>query len=361
MRRVVNNSAIQVPMVSVLLPVYNAEKYICDSIDSILSQTYRNFELIVVDDGSTDNTKEVVTKKFDDDRIRYLALPDNVGIVDALNIALAKSEGKYLARMDADDISHPERFSRQIKFLEANLEYVACGSSITIVGDKVSPYKVVYPKTHEEVMSALYLFHRSISHPGVMMRSDTINKHHIRYSRKYPHAEDYMLWKELAVYGKLHNLAESLLFYSYHDEQVSSVHYEAQMASSRDIVSEFLSEFLDNESLKLQNQSYINFLVHEKHNENYVLPAVEAKTAMQDLLRYTKKCTDIDTKYAKKIILYKYCLTSFHYRYSLFIKVRRCFYCFCASPILMIKTLMENYRHFFKKKKDKVKKMQEAL
>ena len=344
------------PIISVLLPAYNAESHICRAVDSILSQTYRDFELIIIDDGSTDKTSEFITTQYKDPRIKHITLAENVGVVGALNQAIAMATGQYIARMDADDISRPERFLQQIQFLEANPDYVACGSSITIFNDKDPQYKVVYPNTHGEILAALQMFHRNISHPGVMIRSDVLWKHNIRYSNRYPHAEDYGLWKQLSEHGKLYNLKENLLMYSCHDEQISSKHYKTQIESSRSILTMFLNDFFAQENLEFSKNIYINFLVQERGNDHLVLSPAEATGAFRGLLAYVEKNVDIDTRYAKKIILYKYCLASFHYNHSFFSKIKTGLRCLLSSPFLMMNVVLENYRHFyFKKIKDSFK------
>ena len=338
------------PMISVLLPAYNAESHICRAVDSVLSQTYHDFELIIIDDGSTDKTSEFITTQYEDARIKHITLAENVGIVDALNQAIAMATGQYIARMDADDISRPKRFLQQIQFLEANPDYVACGSSITIFNDKASQYKVMCPNTHGEILAALQMFHRNISHPGVMIRSDVLWEHHIQYSSRYPHAEDYDLWKQLSEHGKLYNLKESLLMYSCHDEQISSKHYKTQIESSRGILTMFLNDFFAQENLEFSKDIYINFLVQERGNDHLALSPAEATGAFRGLLAYVEKNVDIDTKYAKKIILYKYCLASFHYHHSFFSKIKIGLRCLLSSPLLMMNVVLENYRHFYFKK-----------
>jgi len=338
------------PMISVLLPAYNAEKYICRAIESILSQTYTDFELIIIDDGSTDKTSKVIASSFDDPRINHIILEDNVGIVDALNIAISMAKGKYLARMDADDISMPQRFSKQVEFLESNLEYAVCGASITIFNDHKDRYRVTYPCTHGEIMSALCLFHRNISHPSAMIRSEIIQKHNIRYSRKYPHAEDYIFWHQLSNYGKLYNLKESLLLYYRHEDQISSKYFKIQMATSRDILKVYLKDFFSKENLNFMPEVYINFLVQKPNNENLTLSPAEAKSAFDELLAYLKQSPEMDTGYAKGIIIYKYFLASFYYHHPNYYKVKAFLYGLFSSPNLMAMNLLGNYRLFYFKR-----------
>ena len=343
------SEALNAPMISVLLPAYNAEVSICQAINSILSQTYSDFELIIIDDGSTDKTAEIVTANYDDSRIKFVSLVKNLGIVNALNTAISISSGNYIARMDADDVSRPDRFLRQIEFLEVNPDHVACGTAVTIFNDNTS-YDVVYPHAHGQIMAALQLFHRSVCHPSVMMRSAVIHKHNIRYSSEYPHAEDYALWKELSNYGKLFNLNDSHLLYRYHEEQISSKYYKTQITSSRKLLEAFLKAFLEKGHLNFERSVYINFLVQEGNADHIALSHYEAKHVYEDLLVYVKQSADIDVVFARKILLSKYCLAGLHYHHSFFNKIKACLHGLFSSPYLMVQIFKENYRHFYFKK-----------
>src|SRR5690606_13489679 len=115
-------------LISVVLPAYNAELYIKEAIDSVLAQTFTNFELIILNDGSTDKTEEIILS-YQDSRIVYVKNEHNLGLIGTLNKGMALAKGKYIARMDADDICFPERFEKQVAFLEKNKEYIICGTS----------------------------------------------------------------------------------------------------------------------------------------------------------------------------------------------------------------------------------------
>ena len=122
------------PKITVLLPVYNCELYVRTAIESILNQTFTDFEFLIIDDASTDKTLAVL-KKIKDSRIQLIEKPVNSGYTNSLNYGLQMAKGKYIARMDGDDISHPERFAKQIVYLEAHPEVVVCGTTYKIVGN----------------------------------------------------------------------------------------------------------------------------------------------------------------------------------------------------------------------------------
>lgn len=331
------------PLVSVLLPAYNAEKYICRSINSILSQDYKNFELLIINDGSVDKTKQLV-EEFGDPRIKLINLEENVGLIEALNIGLSKSRGKYIARMDSDDISVSQRFTKQVRFLESNTAVVACGSSIINFNERGYKGKMKYPETHDKIQSALKLFERSICHPSVMIRAEIINKNNIKYRKEYLHAEDYVFWKELSCYGKLHNLQDYLLLYSRNEDQISSRFYSKQISISRKIVRQGLNEFFVSQKLMRDSEAYINLLVQEVGQANFTLSPLDAKRAYKDLLQYAKNNPEMNRQYSERILLFKLLRSSICYRYSMIYKIEFFIRCFLIKPRLMLSNIAEVYR-----------------
>ena len=134
------------PLVSVILPVYNCESFIHETVESILNQTYIDFELLIIDDASSDETVMKI-KQFEDDRIKLIEKPENTGYTNSLNQGIKLAKGKYIARMDSDDICEPNRFEKQVKMLENRPELIVCGSAIQINGgDQV----LKYPLSHTE-------------------------------------------------------------------------------------------------------------------------------------------------------------------------------------------------------------------
>ena len=218
------------PLISVLLPVYNCELYIQEAVDSILNQTYSHFELIIIDDCSTDATVSIL-KTYNDSRINLIIKPKNSGYTDSLNFGIEIAKGDYIARMDGDDISLPERFEKQVNFLENNLDVIMCGTSYRIIGSG----KIIHvPENHEDIQHAL-LEYSAFGHPSVMMRKSTLDKLPFVYNVEKEPAEDYDLWVRLLFAGKLHNLQEVLLEYRIHENQVSSFRSEKQKLISIDI------------------------------------------------------------------------------------------------------------------------------
>ena len=206
-------------LISVLLPCYNSELYIGEAIQSILDQTYSNFELIILDDGSTDNTKLII-QGFEDIRIVLLSENENKGIVYQLNKGIENARGEYIARMDADDVSFPERLQKQVDFLEdiTNKKIDVLGTDAISIGieTKVIIYKNYKPKQ----ISFLLNFYCPILHPTVMMRKEVfING--LKYPSEYKYAEDLALWRLINNGKNIAILNESLLYYRIHPDQTN--------------------------------------------------------------------------------------------------------------------------------------------
>ncbi len=214
------------PIISVLMPVYNGALYLKQAIESILVQSYSNFEFIIVNDGSTD-TSEAVVNEFKDKRIRYVLNEKNLGLVASLNIGIALAAGKYIARMDQDDIADANRLQVQYDFLEQNTDTIICGTAVMIIGTLEMKYA---PLQDAEIRVAL-LFGSPFYHPTVMMRKSTLITNNLKFSEANKHAEDYGFWIDLASCGKLANLTSLGLHYRKHATQYSQTFHQG-MASS---------------------------------------------------------------------------------------------------------------------------------
>lgn len=207
------------PTVSVILPAYNAQSTIGETIQSIIDQTYKDWELIIINDGSTDDTKSVVLS-FDDPRIKYIENDGNKKLIYTLNRGIELSSGKYIARMDSDDICMPTRFEKQVAFMEANPNVIVCGSSIEKFGDDIEPLRKDYFEQNEEIKAA-YPILGCFCHPAVMMRARVIKENNIRYDGEFKDSEDYKLWLDLMNFGDYSNIPEVLLRYRISKTQCS--------------------------------------------------------------------------------------------------------------------------------------------
>ena len=155
--------------ISIIMPAYNAEKYIREAIESILNQTYTDFEFIIINDGSTDKTKEII-KSYSDPRIVYMENEENSGIVVTLNKGLKCAQGEYIARMDSDDISLPDRFEKQIAYMDKHKDVGVLGTSIIIFGEGIKEQIYQFDSKYKKAKADLF-FNSSLAHPTVMIQS----------------------------------------------------------------------------------------------------------------------------------------------------------------------------------------------
>lgn len=215
------------PLVSVILPFHNCEKYLERSIKSILNQSYTNFELLLFDDASSDSSWEIL-KLFDDKRIKAFRSKENLGISAALNFLLAKAEGKYIARMDADDIAMPNRFDIQVNEMENDPRLIVLGSFAINIDENEDKKEVWSFPTRDEQIKCKLIFNTSFIHPSVFIKAEILQKHNIQYSIDLKHVEDRALWLKLIPYGKFKNISIPLIYYRRHEYQVSTANQAMQ-------------------------------------------------------------------------------------------------------------------------------------
>jgi len=282
-------------VVSVVMPVYNAEKFLREAIDSILAQTFSDFEFIIINDGSTDGTKEIILS-YDDPRIVYLENEQNYGICVTLNRGLDEARGKYIARMDSDDISMPERFAKQVEYMDSHSEIGVLGTDIEVFGEGITNY--IFTQSYETNMcSAGLLFNPSFAHPTVFLRTETIRNNNLRYKDEFRGLEDLKLWWDCAKVAKLANLPIVLLRYRKHLAQETKNVNPRKIQQSNNFRAERFESFgfilNDKEKEVLNNYSYGNYslfstpelhtfmdvLTRIIHNKQY--PIITSKKALK--------------------------------------------------------------------------------
>lgn len=221
------------PLVSVVMPMRNAEAFLSDSVGSILTQTYRNLEFVILDDDSSDGSRNFV-QSLKDHRIRLIKNEKQMGVAETLNRGFSEARGKYVARMDADDISLPDRLARQVTYLENQSGIAAVGTRVHYFG---GPWGMLdlRPCT-SSVCAAFLIFATPIVHPTVMIRRELLNGNGLTYRSVFSRSEDYDLWVRLVEFGGLANLPEVLLRYRLHPQSVTSQHQETMAIQHRQIV-----------------------------------------------------------------------------------------------------------------------------
>ncbi len=227
------------PLVSVLMPVYNGEKFLRPAIESILSQSFTDYEFIIINDGSSDTSEQIILS-YTDARIKYVRNEKNLKLIATLNKGIDLCKGKYIARMDADDVAYPERFAKQVSFMESNPEYGLCGTDIEIDGAMNSWVQM----GDMNYLRFCFLFHNPFCHPTTFIRNSIVKEHKLYYPAEYIHAEEYVFWLRIIEHSKCINLDEKLLNYRLHQGQVTTVFKPEQRRIGELIRLEIFSEIV---------------------------------------------------------------------------------------------------------------------
>ena len=262
------------PFVSVVLPAYNAETTISESIQSIIDQTYKSWELIVINDGSIDNTKSKILS-FKDSRIKYIENDGNKGLIYTLNRGIDLAMGKYIARMDADDICMPERFEKQVAFMEENPKVIVCGTYMKKFGMEkgICTYKL-----KDSDIKNSYLSHTCFGHPSVMINRKLLNQSGKRYDSNFKNAEDAKLWLDLMPFGEFANLPEPLLMYRISVSQCTNYGHIEMAESTKKCCTAYLKEKIGIDLFNdyVKNGVSVRFLklVKKKNETKQILAAL---------------------------------------------------------------------------------------
>ena len=199
-------------LVTIIMPVYNAELYLKDAIESVLAQSYKNFIFMIINDGSTDQTEKIILE-YKDERIQYISNEENLGIVKTLNKGIALSYTKYIARMDADDICAPERLQQQINVMEQDSQIALLGTWAELIDEQEKYVGKLTPYTNDKSIRTALLFSNIFVHSSVMIRRHILEMNDWRYDEHHKAVEDYGLWIKISNKYKVQILPEMLLKY----------------------------------------------------------------------------------------------------------------------------------------------------
>jgi hypothetical protein len=234
------------PKLSVVMSVYNAEAYLAEAIQSILDQTYRDFELIIVSEhGSSKGSLDIIGS-FQDPRIIHIHNDERLGLIRSLNKALSQVRGEYIARMDGDDVCIKDRFELQIEYLERNPEVAAVGSAIAYIDDMGIQFSAHrYPDLPTVVRWNMF-FNSSLANSSVMLRSQILSKVGL-YDESTPVGEDYGLWLRILKVSEISNMRKTLLKYRFHGGNISLSHKEEGRIIGNRLACDAVSDFLGRE------------------------------------------------------------------------------------------------------------------
>lgn len=321
------------PRVTVLMPTYNVAPWVEEAIQSVLKQTYRDFELLVVDDGSTDDTLDHV-HAIQDDRIRIAAFPDNVGLADNLNRGLDIINTELVARMDGDDIAEPDWLETGVHVLDTMPEVGICSFGFQFFGTKTS--LVRFPE-HNEDSKAQMLFGCTVIVP--VFRKSIFTDNHLRYLTKTFPAEDYSLWAKAYRVTQVYNVQRTLFHYRTHPTQISTARREAQIVKSNEVrlmMLEWLSpDFNDDEKCY--------FL------DNFVPCRIDSKDDISGLRRFADLMVSRNTEghYSSDALRRKF---DSHIAYGILDYAERTYFAQRYTPIALVRLISDGLYSLLPKK-----------
>lgn len=283
------------PLISVVMSTYNRAKILSETIESILAQTYDNFEFIIINDSSNDNTKDII-QKYSDNRIKLFNNKKNCGCTFNYHTAQNIAKGKYIAHIDDDDISYPKRLEKQIKYMEENTQVALLGTFIETFGENKRPTWVFY-KEPKEIYFAMHLYN-PICHSSIMYRKSFLEKHAINYDITKRCSQDYDLYKQIILQGGIiANLDEILVKYRMHKNRLTDMKetQDIQILNAEQIKKELLTRFIDMAELEKYNNLIKDFPFNN-YNKEQVVKAIR-------ILSMSMKTRGYDyTKISEKII-----------------------------------------------------------
>lgn len=259
------------PAISVVMSVYKEPiEWLECSINSILNQTFFDYEfIIVVDDPDNQEAINYIRKKAEEDkRILLLVNEKNVGLTKSLNKGLKIAKGKYIARMDADDISHLDRFEKQFTFMESHPQVIICGASIHYFGGIDKEKIIIYPSTNDEIKAEM-LFNSGLAHPTLFIRHQILQDNKICYDEAYRQTQDYRLYETLYDYGEYATVPEILLEYRVSKEQISNRLHGRQIGNTQQIRRRMINKWL------------LSIGYHELNFDNNVSPGLIRKEVLK--------------------------------------------------------------------------------
>ncbi len=313
------------PTLSIIMPVYNAEAYLREAVESILAQSYTDYELIIVEDGSTDSSPEII-ERFNDSRIRVLYNDGNKGIVYTRNLGMANACGRYIAPFDADDIAHPEKYAKQIQFLEENPEYGLLGTWAKLIDKNGKPlrekWKVNAPP---ERIPAILLFRNYFVQSSVVIRRKAIPAK--GYEKDLDAVEDYKMWTLIASNWKAWNYPEYLVKYRIHEQGVS-IREEERITGKDDEIYQTLYKDLD---INLSpDQCRLLHLIRKGNAINNIKTLKDIENFLLLLLQRNKQLRIYDQTQLKKVVKNRWLKVCYKTKMPLHKRLR----VFLKSPVL---------------------------
>ena len=247
------------------MPAYNSEKYIGEAIESILNQTFTDFELLVLNDSPDNIELENIVKEYaaKDERVKYMKNPRNLGVTESRNKLLEHAAGEYIACMDSDDISLPTRFEKEVRYMDEHPECGVLGAWFERFGNA---HGVVRHPTRIKILNILADQH--VGHPTVFMRKSVLDTYGFRYDNNYKWCEDFELWSRMVFVTEIHNLPVILFKYRWHGTNIGVVHGAEQYKTAQRVKHNILERLTDD----VEKQQHILGCAWGQYKQGLLLP-----------------------------------------------------------------------------------------
>ena len=285
------------PRVSVVMSNYNTPpQYLHESIKSILSQTYRDFEFIIIDDGSTDGSVEVIKSFLSDDRIKLVENKTNLGLPASLNIGFGMAQGEYIARMDSDDISYPDRIEKQVRFMDEHPEIIVSGTWCRLFGEREGEIKRETKSWEEFRINMLFGNNPGLAHMTTIFRRHMLDENGIRYNEHFRYAQDYRMWVDCMQVAPLGILSEILMSVRVNAKGISVAKKNEQDAYAREVVKDQLCNLgiiPDEEEFSMHY-----YMLNQRTPLN-----AELRSWIKRLIRQNRKLRIYDGRLFRKMVL----------------------------------------------------------
>lgn len=286
-----------IPLVSIAMPMYNGQSYLREAIDSILNQTYTNIELIVIDDGSTDNSVSII-ESYDDPRISLFQNDKNRGVAYTRNRAIELAKGDYLAWMDCDDISLPKKIDLQVAFMEKNLDVSVCGTSYLRFFEKEIFYQDIAESNHEKIRTSFIFRPATIFMPTAMLRTTVLAEDKIQFDDTLRMAEDYDFFQRFCEVRKSSNLTEVLFHYRDNPESITNT-YEKKKHERFLLKQKIYKRILEDISVTVVPEDLIN---HENCTNSIMFKDFKTFKNCASHLRIIEEANNASKKYDAKLL-----------------------------------------------------------
>ena len=245
-------------LISIVMSVRNEQDHLSETLTSILHQTYSKWELIIVDDGSTDKTSEIIHSHAIIEKASFISIPKSIGLPAALNLGCKKAKGNLIARIDGDDVMHASRLDQQLKEFKSNDKLILCGSNADVIDKRGRLIYTTNMPVNDFEIRPVNLIRNCFVHPSVMFRHNAQLINEGIYDETFKTTQDWMLWSKLLKYGECKNIQEALISYRKHDRSTTSLHHDFQIKNSIRCQAHYFKNMFPKDEFKIECFEFIN-------------------------------------------------------------------------------------------------------